>query len=259
MASTKNNLYSIGPGSIGPGTSVVRSVLSPQRESGVITRMHQDENGISANTLADLYTLSESTFPGTAITLDYTRIKQLSNTLALVVSYYGQGSSASGFRTVMTRTPGGYRDIPSWPKSDADLTEYSGKSYNYNNNTLRPEFNIRAPLTTIQWSNTVYSDLRPGDNSNLVGKVNSNSYTIDGYSHAVNSLRFEGTQIQHDKYGGYDRWTLRHTVSYDPYYLWRSDYVRPQDEDATTVPTPYVRPFSDGVMYLDEATFPNLP
>ena len=68
MASTKNNLYSVGPGSIGPGSSVVRSVLSPQRESGVITRMHQDENGISVNALASLYSLSDSVFPGTAIT-----------------------------------------------------------------------------------------------------------------------------------------------------------------------------------------------
>lgn len=216
MASTKNNLYSVGPGSIGPGTSVVRSVLSPQRESGVVTRMYQDENGISVNALSSLYGLSESVFPGTSIALDYTRIKQLSDTLALVVSYYGKGSSASGFRNVMTRSPSGYRQVPYWDVTDDYTMEVNNYVGSPKNGQLRPKYWLTLPLVTVRWSSTVYSDSRPNDNAGLIGKVNGNTYTIDGYTHAPETLKFGGTLVRHDKYGGYDRWTLSHSASYDP-------------------------------------------
>ena len=222
MASTKNHLYSVGPGSIGPGTSVVRSVLSPQRESGVVTRMYQDENGISVSALASLYGLSESVFPGTSIALDYTRVKQLSDTLALVVSYYGKSSSSSGFRTVMTRTSGGYRQEPYW-KVGGDYTSNKDNYQDSNpNKSLKPNHIITIPLVSVRWSDVVYSDSRPSVDDGLVGKINSSTVTIDGYSYAGETLKYGGAAIRHDKYGGYDRWTINHTATADPFYKWKT-------------------------------------
>jgi len=261
MANTKNNLYSVGPGSIGPGTSVVRSVLSPQRESGVITRMHQDENGISVNALASLYTLSDPVFPGTAITLDYTRVKQLSDTLALVVSYYGQGSSASGFRRVMSRSPSGYRQVPFWDVTDDYTSEVNNYVGDPKNGQLRPKYWLTLPTVSVRWSSVVYSDSRPSDNAGLIGNVNSNSYTIDGYSHAAETLKFGGTRITHDKYGGYDRWTLSHSATYDPRGKHRSpdELLIGNFDTASGTYSFSLSSGGDGEQRNPMSNFPNLP
>lgn len=222
MPSTKNYLYSVGPGSIGPGTSITESLFDPSQNRGVITRMHQDDNGISVSDLAALKSLSEAVFPGTATVLNRTYARLLSDNLAVVVSYYGQSSSASGFRTVLTRSPSGYRQEPFWDVTD----DYTSKPANYIgdpvNGQLRPKAILTIPLIVVRWSDVVYSDTRPSDNAGLIGKVNSASKTIDGYPHAAETLKFGGTQIRHDKYGGYDRWTVHNVATYDPYYKHRT-------------------------------------
>lgn len=228
MAETFDGLFSVGPGSLGPGTHVVYSATNPSRNSGVVTRIRYDETGLTTSDLAGLYTLSDANFPGTsgatAIPLDYTFVKHISNTHALVVSHYGQGNSSSGFRTVMTRTPGGMRNQPFWDATNA----YTRARENYDGpldkKRLRPKYILDIPLITVQWSDVVYQDTQPTDFASLIGKVNSASATIDGYTHAAKTLRYEGTQIRHDKNGGYDRWTIGHTATYDPFYFWkRSD------------------------------------
>jgi len=261
MANTKNNLYSVGPGSIGPGTSVVRSVLNPRRESGVITRMHQDENGLSVSAIASLSTLSDPVFPGTAIPLDYTRIKQLSDTLALVVSYYGQGSSASGFRNVMTRSPSGYRQVPYWDVTDDYTSQVSNYVGNPKNGQLRPKYWLTLPLVTVRWSSTVFMDSRPNDNAGLIGNVNSNTYNIDGYSHAPETLKFGGTLIRHDKYSGYDRWTLSHSATYDPRGKHRSpdELLIGNFDTASGTYSFSLSSGGDGEQRNPMSNFPNLP
>lgn len=260
MASTKNYLYSVGPGSIGPGTHITQSLFDPQRNNGVITRMHEDNNGITPSSLASLYTLSEPAFPGTAVLLDRTYVRQISNNLAAVVSYYGSDSSGSGFKTVMTRTPGAYRQEPYWKVSES-YTEAKG---NYigplDRARLRPQRILTIPMMTIRWSSTVFMDSRPNDNQGLIGKVNSNGYSIDGYSHAAETLRFEGTSVRHDKHGGYDRWTLSHTATYDPRYKHRTAIDPIPGETARDGGT---WPFTlanngDGEQLNPTASFPNL-
>jgi len=260
MAELFNNLYSVGPNSIGSGTYVVTSLLNPQKNRGVITRMYKDTNGISVNALASLANLSDLTFPGTTIVLNYTQIRRISCDLALIVSSYGSSSSADGFRRVMSRVPSGYRQIPFW-----DVTEaYTSKKGNYIGDVslgnLRPKYLRTIPTMTIRWSSVVYSDSRPSDNQNLVGKVNSNTYLIDGYSHAAETLFFGGTQITHDKYGGYDRWTRAHVVTYDPFTKHRDapNVVRGAvREDDTWNFT--LDPGVDGIQNNPTTNFPNLP
>lgn len=263
MAETYSELYSVGPGSVGPGTSVVRSETNPQKNRGVITYVYKNDAGISTAALSGLSSLPYSEYPGTSIPLSHTTVKLVSDKLALIVATYGQ-SSGNGFKTVMTRKPIGFRDIPAWPRDATKLSEWASKSYNYTGRRLNPERIERAPLISISWSTVVYSDQAPADNKNLIGKVNSNAYTIDQYYHAPNTLRFDGTYVRHDKYGGYDRWTRTHTATYDPYWYWRVDDVKLSDEplsqnhngkevyDAT-------RPDPDGKALYEEITFPDLP
>ncbi len=264
MASTKNYLYSVGPGSVGPGTHITRSLLNPQRNRGVITRMHQNESGITPAALASLYTLSESAFPGTSILLDSTFVRQLSDTVAVIVSRYGSGGTGSGFKTVMTRTPGGSRQADYYNVSD----EYTSDTANYigppEKGVLKPERVLTFPLITVSWSTVVFQDSRPSDNKGLVFKHNSNAYTIDGYSHAKQSLRFGGTRIRHDKYGAYDRWLVHHTAYYDPRGLWRTGAVvkgEQRDDGSGT----YAFTLANGGNGIDTfapedlVSFPNLP
>lgn len=254
-------LYSTGKGAVGPGTWVSQSIFNPKKNRGAVTRMYKDTNGIQATALASLYTLSDAAFPGTAIPLNYTYVKQLSDTLALVVSHYGSSSGSNGFKRVMSREPNGYRSIPTWPRTSGALADYSEKKSNYQNGRLAPTKTIYAPLKVIRWSSLVYSDNRPSDNASLQGKYNVNTYYIDGYEHAPYTLKFGGTYIAHDKWGAYDRWTLRHAVTYDPLYKWRYDFVEPETEDKP-IPKKFVRPDDNGLTIYDDnelAVFPNLP
>ena len=259
MASTYNNLYSVGPGSLGPGTHVTQSLLDPQNNRGTITRIYEDATGIDVSQLASLYTLSDSVYPGTSILLDSTYVRQISDTLALVISRYG-GNSGTNFKTVMTRTPGAYRQTPFY-----DVTEaYDSDPGNYigplNKGVLRPKAITTIDMMVISWSSIVYSDFRPNDNYNLIGKVNSNSYTIDGYGHAAETLKFGGTRIRHDKYGGYDRWTLSHTATYDPLYKHRDSEIdkpaKPRDNGTWDFT---LSNNGNGVQNNQLVAFPNLP
>jgi len=212
-------LYSIGPGSVGPGTSVRFSALDPDRNSGVLTTMHRNSSGLVPADLAALYQKSPTIFPGTSITLRDTTVRQMTDQLALIVSRYGGTGGGVNFKTVMTRTPGGYRQEPYWQVGDnytKNPEKYSGSGVT---RKLLPERILTIPLVTVRWSSIVYSGSRPSDNQSAIGKVNSGSKTIDGYTHADSTLKFEGTQIRHDKHGGYDRWTITHSASYDPLYF----------------------------------------
>ncbi|MDB4261471.1 hypothetical protein N9878_01250 [bacterium] len=263
MATEHKNLYAVGPGSIGPGTTVTTSLSSPQKNSGVVTHMYEDPNGITASALLGLQTVSDDLFPGTSIVLDRTTVRQISNTLALIVSYYGKGSSANGFRTVMTRSPGGYRQEPYWSVSSAytkDSENYSGSGAT---RKLLPQRILTIPLVTVQWSSVVYSDSRPSDNQWLVGRVNNGPYTIDEYEHATGTLKFEGTQIRHDKNGGYTRWTRAHTATYDPFYKHRTSVkpIRGAPWKAAGGPETFAYTLSnsgDGVLHYPTAAFPTL-
>lgn len=234
MAETYGNLYSNGPGAVGPGTHVVRSLTNPQRDKGVVTRMHVNSSGIQTSQLASLYSLSTPSFPGTVIPLDYTYVKQLSNTVALVVSYYGSSRGSNGFRRVMSRTPSGYRGVEEYPR-DAQATnsridrDYVKDQQRTENGQKRLTPRIRyIPSVVIRWSSVVYMDIRPSDNLDMAAKYNSNQYTIDGYVHAPGTLRFDGTRVFHDKYGGIDRWTLQHTATYD-YLGWQNERAERED------------------------------
>ena len=257
MANRYDNLYSVGPGAMGPGTHITQSQLDPQTNRGTITRIYEDTTGIDVSQLASLYTLSDSEFPGTSVRLDSTYVRQISDTLALVVSRYGSSNGGTNFRTVMTRTPGGYRDYPVYDVSE----EYTKVKSNY---AALGAFPILKPASTrsydtmvISWSNVVYQSGKPNDNFNLIGKVNANKYTIWGYEHAAETLKFAGTRIRYDKYGGYDRWTIHHTVSYDPLGKHKTE-GRPspveQRDDGTWS-------FAAGkfAQYHDKVVFPNLP
>lgn len=255
MAKTYSNLYSVGPGAIGPGTYVVKSLFNPQKSRGVITRMHQDSGGISTSALSSLSSLSELYFPGTTIPLNYTNVRQLSNTLAMVVSSYGNSNGANGFKRVMSRSPTGSRRLRYFPTTDgsevATGTSLSGQV----EETARPVPRYRTvPLMVIRWSNLVYGDARPADNFNLVGKYNTNNYYIDGYSHEPFSLRFEGTSVIHEKWGGIDRWILMHAATYDK-YLWVDGVVK-KDGDGKWILTEKEKPYADSAL---RASFPNLP
>ena len=260
MASTFNCLYSTGPNAVGPGTWVAQSLFNPRKNRGVITRMYQDTNGIAPTALSGLYTLSDSFFPGTSIPLNYTYVKQLDNINALVISNYGSSSGSNGYRRVMTRTPSGYRQVPFWNVSSA----YTEQRKNYvgdpSNQQLRPEYTLTIPTKVIRWSSVVYSDSRPNDNTSLVGKVNSNSYTIDGYSHATETLLFEGTQIAHDKWGGSDRWTIYHSVTHDPVFKHREPDtldVGARRDNGTWNFT--LSDGGEGLQRYATTSFPNLP
>lgn len=256
MASTYNNLYSVGPGSLGPGTHVTQSLLDPQNNRGTITRIYEDATGIDVSQLASLYTLSDSVYPGTSILLDSTYVRQISDTLALVISRYG-GNSGTNFKTVMTRTPGAYRQTPFYDISEGYTKEKANYNGPLNKADLKPRGNVTVDMMVVSWSSIVYSDFRPNDNYNLIGKVNSNSYTIDGYSHAAETLKFGGTRIRHDKYGGYDRWTLSHTVTYDPLYKHKDDQlVKGAKRDDGTWNFTLA---NNGVQNNQLAAFPNLP
>jgi len=260
MAEIFDNLYCVGPGSIGPGTNVTRSILDPQRNRGTITKMYRNDSGITTAQLAGLYTLSASTYPGTSIALDSTYIRQLSDKLALVVARYGS-SSGTSFKTVMTRTPGGYHQADFYSVKE----EYTKDASNYigdlDKGRLRPEKVISFPVTTISWSSTVFSDTRPSDNSGLVGLLNSNQYSIDGYSHASRTLKFGGTRIRHDKWGGYDRWTLNHTAYHEPRGKWRNGGVVRGDQrgDGTRTWEFELANNGDGIDIYDATNWPNLP
>lgn len=263
MAETFNNLYSVGPGSIGPGTHVTQSLFDPQQNRGTITRMYKDDNGISVGQLASLYTLSDPVFPGTAILLRDTFVRQISDKLALVVSRYGSSSGGSGFKTVMTRTPSGFRTADYYSVKEA----YTKDSSNYVNlvtGRLRPERTLSFPIMTIRWSSIVYQDSRPNDNASLIGKINSNNYSIDGYFHAAQSLKFGGTRVRHDKWGGYDRWTLNHTAYWDRLGLWRTGGVIRGDkrDDGSGTWEFTLANNGDGIATYgpdDLVSFPNLP
>jgi len=260
MADVFDNLYCVGPGAIGPGTNVTRSILDPDRNRGTITKMYRNDSGITPAQLAGLYTLSAGSFPGTSILLDSTFIRQISDKLALVVSRYGS-SGGTNFKTVMTRSPSGYRQLPYW---DAKA-DYTSKVNNYvgdpKNGQLRPKYWLTLPQVVVRWSSTVFSDTRPSDNAGLIGKVNSNAYSIDGYSHAKETLKFGGSSIRHDKYGGYDRWTISHSATYDPRGKHRSpDDLILGDFDAATGTYAFtLSNGGDGEQRNPEATFPNLP
>lgn len=247
MAKTYDYLYSTGPNSVGSGTWVIQSIDNPKKNRGLITRIREEPNGISPSQLAGLYQISDDYFPGTAIPLNYTQVKQLSDTLALVVSHYGSSSGKNGFKRMLSRQPNGYRSIPSWPADSADLKDYSleGK-HHYTNGKLDPDRTIYAPLKVIRWSDTVFQDIKPADNETLQGKYNSNTYYIRGYKHDPYTLRFEGTSIVYDKWGGYDRWTIQHAATYDPLYKWRIDEVKPDDPKDPEIVKEWIRPNSEG-------------
>ena len=100
----------------------------------------------------------------------------------------------------------------------------------------------------------------PDDNQGLIGYVNSNAYNIFGYSHAAGSLRFDGTSVVYEKYGGSDRFIIQHTVSYDPRYKWKIDKVEPgtsYDENAKTFPHTRVGGYIGYDIY-NSTTFPTL-
>lgn len=249
-------LYSVGPGSVGPGTSVRFSALDPDRNSGVLTMMHHNSSGLVPNDLAALYQKSPTVFPGTSIALRDTTVRQMTDQLALIVSRYGKSSGAGGFRTVQTRATGGYRQELYWKAGD----DYTKNKDHYQNRDpekpLKPHHTISIPLINITWSDVVYSTPRPIINPSLVGKVNSAQTVIDGYTHAKNSLKYGGAYIRHDKNGGYDRWTIRHTATYDPYYLWRTSEppVRKEKRDDGTYNFTLVNN-GNGEQYHDEASF----
>jgi len=212
MAETFDNLYCVGPGSIGPGTNVTRSILDPKRNRGTITKMYRNDSGITTDQLAGLYTLSASTYPGTTIALDSTYIRQISDKLALVVARYGSSSSSTGFRQVFDMAPNGQRS-----RRVYNLTpEYLAKPANRDESGKPKPIIVPQGIVVIRWSNVVYQDVRPTSRNNLIGAYNLNPYNINGYSFGVGTLRFEGQRITHQKWGAYDRWILNYVVSHDP-------------------------------------------
>jgi len=259
MADRYDNLYSVGPGAMGPGTHITQSLLDPQTNRGTITRMYEDANGIDVSTLASLYTLSDAEFPGTSVRLDSTYVRQISDTLALVVSRYGSSRGGTNFRTVMTRTPGGYRDYPVYDVSDAYTKVPSNYSRLGEFAELKPASRGSVDTMVISWSTVVYQGFKPNDNYNLIGKVNASKYTIWGYDHAAETLRFAGTRIRYDKYGGYDRWTLHHTVTYDP-KLKHKTQAHPVKIKGSGRGDGTFK-FNQGglVQYNDKVVFPDLP
>lgn len=252
MAERFDNLYSVGPGSVGPGTHVTQSRLDPERNRGTVTRMYKNDAGISVEQLANLYTLSTPTFPNTSIILDSTYVRQLSNTLALVVSRYGRNSRGGGFRTVFQMSPNGARSRRFYNLRGDYLSDPNNKD---DNGKPKPIF-FPQGLTTIKWSSVVYQDIRPARRDYLIGRFNVNSYRIDGYSHAPGTLRYDGQWITHQKWGGYDRWVIQHSVTHDP-TGWNNDNIR-----LITTETSSRWEFADETPEYDSrllVRFPNMP
>lgn len=260
MAETFNNLYSVGPGSLGPGTHVTKSVLDPQTNRGTITRIHKDDNGISTAQLAGLYTLSDNQFPGTSILLRSTYVRQITDKLALIVSRYG-GSSGTNFKTVMTRTPSGYRQAKHYSIKEAYTKNPANYVGHQSQGILRPDTTLTFPLLAISWSNVVYQDIKPTDHNSLIGKINSNSYSIDGYGHAPQTLKFAGTRVRHEEWGGYSRYVLHRTAYYDPRGRWRTGGVNRKTKrtDGTETWTFELANGGDGIATYDESDLVNFP
>lgn len=264
MDKTYHNMYSVGPGSIGEGTSVVKSLFNPRRDRGTITRMHYAENGIPINSLASLYTLSDAVFPGTNILLNYTFVRLLSPKLALIVSKYGTNRSSSGYKRVFSRSPSGYRSFPAWPSASGDFQDWQEDKSNWVGQFgLRPSRTVNTPLINIRWSSVVFQDVKPNVNTDyLIGKINTNNYSIYGYSHAPYTLKFGGTYIVKDEWAAYDRWTITHTATYDPLYYWRVDHIQFDSNNSDGTRT-WSRPNNNGIPSYDPtngvANFPSLP
>lgn len=247
--------------SIGGGLRVRVNANQPSRDSGVLTA-HVPANSIGTVNQNSIYTFARTamplTFPGSVMLRQDVNATLRKGGDCIIVAYYGSGlPGAGGFQRVMSRTPAGYRDMLIYDLSDEYVQNYNNYSGGHpRKGVLQPKIR-RVPLMTIRWSSLVYTDFRPTDNGDMFGKYNSNTYIVDGYVHAPRTLRFEGTQIIHEKYGGIDRWVRNHTAVFDA-MKWENEQARKDPTDPagkTYTRLPNAKLYNDD----DVTTFRNLP
>lgn len=258
---------------VGAGVRVRVSTLSPRDNRGTITA-HICPGGSTVVTKDNLASIAAASmpliFPGTSMPREYVDAILLKGHGAILTARYNSGVAGSGgFRRVMSREISGYRTVKAYDLSNGQEYTKSPANYiDYDNAVLRPTL-INAPLIAVRWSDTNYADQGPGSNDSLVGKYNSNNYTIDTYPYAPEVLKFAGTEIVHEKYGGIDRWVQYHAAVADPLFRWRDDYVVRGVKRALLNGKEqgyeFTRPDPNGVHPNDAsnlnlmANFPNLP
>lgn len=237
---------------IGSGVQVTVSALTPSRDRGEITAIipPNDGQGITRDNIVAIAKASMPlVFPGTEMLQRDVSAQVLVGGGALLVARYATASgSRSGYERRSERSPAGYRHMTAYNITE----EYVGNIENYVDGKLKPII-VPVPLTTIRWTKSFHSDVRPKDRNYLAGKVNSNPYSIDGYDYAAYTLRFEGQWITHDKYLGSDRWTVMQVVTHDP-YAWEDQNVEPDPDDDTK----YIF-LPNTQRYLETAYFPDMP
>lgn len=238
---------------IGAGVQVRVSVRNPRRDSARLTAFVAPGEGPHI-TAANAPAFARAAFPQAYddMLLRDTDARVLKGGGCLLVGNYSRSidSAGSGFVRTMERSPAGYRMMVAY-----NITpEYLANVDNYANGKLKPIL-VPVPQTTVRWSSTFYSDIRPTDRSYMSGWINSNRYTIDGYAHEPRTLRYEAQWITHEKYGGIDRWTVQNVATFDP-MRFEDEQVQPDPNDDTK----YVRldPIRN---YLEAAVnrWPDLP
>lgn len=255
MAETYSNLYSIGPGAVGQGTYVVKSLTNPSRSRGVLTALYKNDSGVTPSGLSVLESQMPRNYPGTTIPLNYTFARLLSDKLALLVGNYGtNGGSANGFREVFDMGPNGSRTRTTYNLTPAFLGSKRGRDAS----GFPRAIHNPQPLDVIRWSSVVYSDVRPVYYGQLKGKFNANNYRIDNYSFARGTLRFEGMWIKHQKYGGIDRWIRSYAATHDA-TGWTNDTLVAGPSVGGVVPTWRLGDPAPEYNPDDLVVFPNLP
>lgn len=87
---------------------------------------------------------------------------------------------------------------------------------------------VRIAQAVMSWSKTTFNNTAPDAHFPLWGKINNNSYTIDGYSVAANETRFEGVKITHVYSGGVHKWYSRVMVTFDSRF-WKRGALGPKN------------------------------
>lgn len=256
----KRELLSIGPNAVGSGTIFNFNPEEPHKSTAIVTAY--DDAGVSnLRTLVSRaqFVFAEAILGPNDITIPLrnVRARLMDNDQALYVAYYGRAGNRGRFVRRLSVRPS-YRTGKSyyWPEiAPADIPPSYDVASGNNLIKARP---IVIGQAHISWSDVIYQDNQPSLHTDLIGKINSNAYTIEGYNFPAGSLRFDGVSLDYDKYAAYDRWYVRYSATYDS-ALWYDGVLidtESQENGAGPYGTPSAAPIFNEANYT---TFPTMP